>query len=404
DLQKKLSIASELKDSIDFGQRDQDFPKLVEILLPTFFSLLQNVTITLEPHSTEHRLRNTVLTILSRLPYNDVVRPHYLRLAQLFLDLLKVENEENAVLCAPLAQDLIPPELFNPMQDNAAEIYRVLTQIYVSMPALVNNLFGHQATAFSQTEGTPPDTPGSLDAHQPSSTFFAGMRSFKVVQESPPTTVFLMQQYPRLTDDCEANLLPKSVEFLQLEAPPQREAHAAAAMKGEHYIGIAEPMARDAVIRERYGDFVFAQVKTLSFLAYVVRSRPAIHLVANVPGITVRLLKDVLPEAIVTRKELFIATRHILSTDYRLAFLPEIDNLLNEKILIGPGTTAFESLRPIAFSMLADLIHHVRSKLSLEQLRKVCHLYTITLHDPTLQPTIQTMCCKLLMNIMDSIQ
>jgi transformation/transcription domain-associated protein len=40
-----------------------------------------------------------------------------------------------------------------------------------------------------------------------------------------------------------------------------------------------------------------------------------------------------------------IALRHILSTDFRAAFVAYIETLLDENVLIGSGRTSFETLR-----------------------------------------------------------
>ena len=45
------------------------------------------------------------------------------------------------------------------------------------------------------------------------------------------------------------------------------------------------------------------------------------------------------------RKELLIAARHILATDLRNRFVPFIDRLFDENVLIGTGWTTHESLR-----------------------------------------------------------
>jgi transformation/transcription domain-associated protein len=53
--------------------------------------------------------------------------------------------------------------------------------------------------------------------------------------------------------------------------------------------------------------------------------------------------------------------------------------------------------------MVADLLHHVRSDLDIGQLTRIVHAYTCNLHDPTLAPSIQTMCSKLLLNLIESV-
>lgn len=53
--------------------------------------------------------------------------------------------------------------------------------------------------------------------------------------------------------------------------------------------------------------------------------------------------------------------------------------------------------------MLADLVHHIRSDLSSAQLYRTVYMYSRNLHDATLAPSIQTMCGKLLLNLIDCI-
>lgn len=104
-----------------------------------------------------------------------------------------------------------------------------------------------------------------------------------------------------------------------------------------------------------------------------------------------------------TSQELLIAARHILQTDFRNAFVPHIDTLVDDRVLIGFGITCHEQLRPLAYSMIADLVHHVREELNIVTLSHVVHIYSCNLHDPTLAPSIQTMCSKLLLNLTENV-
>ena len=143
----------------------------------------------------------------------------------------------------------------------------------------------------------------------------------------------------------------------------------------------------------------------MSLLAYVLRVNPQILRAHQsiIPDYVVRLLKDCPPEMSNARKELLVATRHVLSTDFRSAFLPKIDILANEKVLLGIGITVHDTLRPLAYSMLADLLHHVRAELTPAQLRHTIMIYSNNLHDQTLPRSIQTMCAKLLLNLVDRV-
>ena len=49
----------------------------------------------------------------------------------------------------------------------------------------------------------------------------------------------------------------------------------------------------------------------------------------------IQLLLMCPPESASTRKDILVATRHILATDFRVGFFSQIDVLLDEKVLIG---------------------------------------------------------------------
>ena len=77
-----------------------------------------------------------------------------------------------------------------------------------------------------------------------------------------------------------------------------------------------------------------------------------------------------------------------------LEFFPYIEQLFHEDVLIGDGWTMNEGLRPLAYSTLADFVHHVRSQLSLPNLALVVHLFSKNVHDESLIISIQRMSCK----------
>lgn len=154
-----------------------------------------------------------------------------------------------------------------------------------------------------------------------------------------------------------------------------------------------------------YSEYKSLQVKTVSFLAYIIRSfipilKPYQDQIAE--GV-ITLMKDCPGDSSTTRKELLSATRHLWFTEFRNSFVPYIDILLNDDVLIGTGVTCKETLRPIAYSVLMDLIHHVRSQISLAQISKIITIFSRNLQDVAIQPQIQTMCAKLLLSLVENI-
>lgn len=115
-----------------------------------------------------------------------------------------------------------------------------------------------------------------------------------------------------------------------------------------------------------------------------------------------------------------MATRHIINFNFRKIFLNKIDELLDERVLIGDGLTVYETMRyihvrsgdlrrklmfhrPLAYSMLADLIHHVRDSLNRNQIGRTVEVYTKNLHDNFPGTSFQTMSAKLLLNLAEFI-
>jgi transformation/transcription domain-associated protein len=76
------------------------------------------------------------------------------------------------------------------------------------------------------------------------------------------------------------------------------------------------------------------------------------------------------------------------------------------RTLVKPAKYHLSNLvmfRPLAYSMLADLIHHVREQLKPDQIRRTVDVYTKNLHDNFPGTSFQTMSAKLLLNLAEYI-
>lgn len=214
-----------------------------------------------------------------------------------------------------------------------------------------------------------------------------GSSSLKVLAELPIIVILMYQLYKQHVYQEVAEFIPLIMNTILLQPQPQQKNH-------EHFN------------KEIFVDFMAAQIKTLSFLAYVVRIyQQNVNENAGTlaPGI-ITLMKNCPQEVAHLRKELLIATRHILATDLRSHFITHIDQLFNEQTLIGNGWTTNESLRPLAYSMVADLVHHIRPHLSLKDLNTAINLYSKNVLDEYLPTSMQTMSCKLLLNLVECLK
>ena len=144
-------------------------------------------------------------------------------------------------------------------------------------------------------------------------------------------------------------------------------------------------------------------MNTITIIFRIYQDQVAQHSTLMVEGM-LSLLTVCPHEVAHVRKELFIAARHILQTDLRIKFVPKMEKLFDENILLGKGWTTYETLRPLAYSTLADLVHHVRQHLPLADLSRAVQFSSKNMHDESLPTSIQTMSCKLLLNLVECIR
>ncbi|KAJ9105954.1 hypothetical protein QFC19_003288 [Naganishia cerealis] len=451
---RDTSIAAELRDSADHNRDANAYITYFGVMVPAITSLLKDGSpaVTFIKDSEEQKFRSTCLAILQRLPRNDALKPHEGALMSTALHLLKVENEENALLCIKIIIDGFRSHK-EQTEQYVQPFLDLVKQMYANTKSVVEKEFGKSgagspgaagtddagksAEAMQGVEPTPPQqpiqnqpqpsqaqgqassTPNSTTAATPASgtkpaqtpaqaqntqqpqLLPHALHSPKVLTECPIAVVLIFQSFKTVMENAMKDFYPLVMESIAIQPEPQRLAYVAAKEKGMIFTGVAEGIKN----REMYTEVIKAQVKTMAFLAYVSRGSGNIirQYLDIFPEACVRLLRDCPPEDVATRKELLIATRHMLSSEFRTAFVPFIDLLLNEKVLVGAGVTSKESLRPLAYSTLADLIHQVRNELSQQQLARVISVYASISHDPTFPLSIQTMCGKLIHTCLDSV-
>lgn len=342
-----------------------------------------------------------------------------MEVVDLLMNLVRIDNEENATLCVKTIMDIMRHQ-FKVMQEKVHSFLGLIQELFDQMESMVRDQLDNTTTG-SNPPGV-PSTPGSSqtfqnsprpgspaasvtdigqDPQQQTRKLLKGMQSFKVLAECPIIVVSIYQVYRSSVPQSVKLFIPLIKNVLLLQAKPQEQAHAEAAKRGVVFTGVSP----DIKNRASFGEFITAQVKTMSFLAYLLRqySQQLTDFLPTLPDIVVRLLKDCPREKSATRKELLVAIRHIINFNFRKIFLRVIDQLLDEKTLIGDGLTVYESMRPLAYSMLADLIHHVRDALEPGQIRKTVEVYTRNLQDSFPGTSFQTMSAKLLLNMAECI-
>lgn len=461
DLKDALEAATELREGIEIVHT-VEFPLMLSALLPAFSTILAHRTSPSPDTSTvEHKLRNVVLEIISRMPSNEILRPHAPHLVAVALDILNRDYEENALLASRIIFDLykvyrsLPQDYVQPYLDFVQNSYRAL-------PASVQRNFSFAAlvvvsTPGSQTKQAPsslsdsekqssttegqedqsstakeatspaPATPGPVAtmetgaapvATPPSSAMAASPSiskipitptprlsprsnsSFRVLTECPLVVMLMFQLYPKFLRSNIPGLINVMMEALALRAPSIQTI-----TQGN------QPIDANAnrLYFSRCRELVAAQAKTLSFLTYLLRGfsndlKPyEERLASNV----VALMSTCPKEFISTRKELLVATRHLLNSEFRNGFYRHVDALLDERVLMGSHHRYSEQtvLRPLGYTTLSDLVHHVRSNLNLNQISKVVSIFSRVLHDSSmvLPMSTQYTAVRTLLSVVDIV-
>ncbi|GJN85795.1 hypothetical protein PLIIFM63780_009369 [Purpureocillium lilacinum] len=445
EIRLKLEAATTLRDSLDHYTSGPIYPPFLKRLMPIFINILRGPCIFQsnspeqaspipEPGALTHdqlwltfvrqKLRHCILEVLHRLPTApapvEPFEPFAEEICDLLMQLVRTDNEDNATLCVKVTSDIMRHQ-HKVLQGKVQQFLSLIQELFEQMEKVVREQLDNAPPAAGSQSGA-PSTPGSTqtnfqsprpgspvasvtelgaDPQQQNRPLLKGMQSFKVLSECPIIVVSIFQIYRNTVSQNVKAFVPLIKNVLLLQASAQKQAHADAAAKGQIHTGVS-PAVKN---RAAFGEFITAQVKTMSFLAYLLRqySSQLNDFLPTLPDVVVRLLKDCPREKSGTRKELLIAIRHIINYNFRKIFLPKIDELLDERTLTGDGLTVYETMRPLAYSMLADLIHHVRDSLSPEQIRKTVEVYTRNLQDNFPGTSFQTMSAKLLLNMAECI-
>lgn len=431
ELRLQVEAAATLRDSLDHYVTGPTYSAFLKRLMPAFINILRGQCVfqtNTSEMANKQKLRNCVLEIFHRLPTGqsptEPFEPYADEVVELLMLLVRTDNEDNAVLCVKIVSDIMRHQhkilgaKVQPFLTLIRELFEQVERVVreqldstssTGVPGAPSTPGSTQTSFLPHQQSPRPGSPVALAApdfgaeagQQSNRPLLKGMQSFKVLSECPIIVVSIFQIYRQTVPQHVKMFVPLIKSVLSTQAKAQEQAHKDAAARGTIHTGVSPNIKN----RAGFGEFITAQVKTMSFLAYLLRqySQQLQDFLPSLPEIVVRLLKDCPREKSSARKELLVAIRHIINFNFRKIFLPKIDELLDERTLIGDGLTVYETMRPLAYSMLADLIHHVRDSLTPDQIRKTVEVYTRNLQDNFPGTSFQTMSAKLLLNMADCI-
>ncbi|EGC36462.1 hypothetical protein DICPUDRAFT_151088 [Dictyostelium purpureum] len=393
-----LALVTEIRENIEL-LHTIEYPTFLSFLFPIFYNILKQGAVQFVDN-TEQKIRSTILDIFNKLPNNEYLRSNVLALLQLSMYLLEVDNEENGLICLRIIIDL-HRNYRNSLEGEVQSFLNIVLKLYTDLPQVVEKVFYQPQSAAAATSSTtspsqpgttatttiqPPTTPPTASTINPQTPLalqpcnIKGIESFKVLTECPIIVILLFQLYNTYMNTNVPKFKQNIMDTLSIQIPNN--------VSSLHH--------------QQYVDFVAAQVKTLYLLAYILKSNK-IDQTEKFPKAVIQLLQNCPPHSLAIRKELLVTLRHILSSDFKINFLPFLDTLLEEKVLLGTSKTSYESLRSMAYGSMADFIHNVRSHLTLAQVSKVVSIYSRHLHDSSNPLSIQTISVKLIISLMDSV-
>ncbi|OMO84636.1 hypothetical protein COLO4_21911 [Corchorus olitorius] len=379
-------MAMEVRDSLEIAHT-AEYLNFLKCYFRAFSVVLLQITKPQFTDNPEHKLRNIVVEILNRLPHSEVLRPFVQDLLKVALQVLTTDNEENGLICIRIIFDLL--RNFRPsLEAEVQPFLDFVCKIYQNFRMTVSHFFDNPAVGM-EVDVKPMDTSSSLSDPGITSSGYTGngqlnpsTRSFKIVTESPLVVMFLFQLYSRLVQTNIPHLLPLMVAAISVPGPEKVPPH----------------------LKTQFLELKGAQVKTVSFLTYLLKSfadyiRPHEESICK----SIVNLLVTCSDSVTIRKELLVALKHVLGTDFKRGLFPLIDTLLEERVLVGTGRACYETLRPLAYSLLAEIVHHVRADLSLSQLSRIIYLFSSNMHDASLSLGIHTTCARLMLNLVEPI-
>ncbi|KAG1661730.1 Transformation/transcription domain-associated protein [Nymphon striatum] len=399
--ENKLKAAQEMSENFESIQISPHYGTFLEHALKIFLKILSSDPQFIAEHNIQ-QLRKLILEVLHRLPANDYLKPFIKDILGTAFQLLEVDNEENVLICLRIIIDT--HKNFRPaFSQQTQNFLHFVRNIYKGIPNHINRIFDPKpvknvkdlseinvGALLLETYGITNIQTEKKNSDGTSLSYNLiprGVVSLRVLAELPVIVVLMYQLYKPNVQAEIFEILSLIMNLIVLQPDQQFRTN-------------------PNFNKEIFVDFMSAQIKAMSFIAYTIRYHLDIvqkHSQKLVEG-TMNQFLLCPAECVHLRRELLVALRHILSSDLRNDYLPQFSMLLDEKVIIGPGWTAHDALRILTYGTLADFIHHVRTLLKLEEYTAAVHLFSKICHDESVPVNTQTMACRLLMNLVDQIR
>ena len=267
----KLHAAQQISDNLDMILSSPEYPSFLQQSLGVFRKFLRDGSPHFIAEQHAHQVRKLVLEIIQRLPANDYLKNHTQNILLMAFELLKLENEENVVVCLKIIIELHkqfrPPHtieithflqfvksIYKELPNHMSKIFEPRESLKVNDLSELNvdALLEETFTITPITTTKKSSTGSEANAQVTYNLIPRAVLSLKVLQELPIIVVLMYQLYKQYVHQEVSEFIPLIMTTITLQPNETQRLH-------------------KNFNREVFVDFMGAQIKTLSFLAYIIR-------------------------------------------------------------------------------------------------------------------------------------
>lgn len=264
----KLKAAQELSEQFEIITSASVLPQILDPALRVFIRILNDGEPQFISENTQQHVRKLILEMIHRIPISEHLRQSVKPIIQLMFKLLRVENEENVLICLRIIIEY-HKQFRPPFSPEINQFLSFVKTTYTDLPKHSDKIFEQSSTTIkvkdlkeldlkmilSETYSTriiQIEKQGESGPSQQYNLLPKGALSLRVLQELPIIVVLMYQIYKATIQNEVAEFVPLIMTTITLQP------------------SIAQRNSPN-FNREIFVDFMGAQVKTLSFLAYIVR-------------------------------------------------------------------------------------------------------------------------------------
>ncbi|GJQ09059.1 hypothetical protein GpartN1_g850.t1 [Galdieria partita] len=373
---RKLQVLAELRETIEFSNPEV-YTEFLQVFFPIFKSILESDS---TQSNEEKKFKATTLDLVAHLPQDACLEPYAPVLLKTCLGLLQSSTNDLGTPCIKLIFGLYR-HFRNTLFPYVRELVDFLIFLYQNVRSMVNMYFLRDS---SQQSSRSSIEASYSQASTTSQRNFKSTESFRVLVECPLLVLYLVQLYPEVAKSFLPSLVTSMFDTVSLDA--------------------SEP--QDSSLKPVFQDFILCQVKIVQFFSFLIKDfyEYVQFLDKSIANVIVRLLRRCPSECVQSRKELLVATRHILGTSLRSSFAAELENLIDESTLFGSSEFISESVMSLGYSFLAELVHLMRQDLSYDILKRVVSIFCKNILNTSLSLPVQFTSAKLLVSLSETAQ